>query len=91
VAHDALQHAVEAQVRRWVPAFPWPAVATPLGVFEHPFAQYRPVPGVRERLPGPRTALENLILAGDLTTHPSIEGAVSSGRRAATIVAAIAG
>jgi len=91
VAHDALQDAVEAQVRRWVPSFPWAAVARPLGVFEHPFAQYRPVPGVRERLPGPRTALENLILAGDLTTHPSIEGAVSSGRRAATIVAAIAG
>jgi uncharacterized protein with NAD-binding domain and iron-sulfur cluster len=66
-------------------------VARPLDVVEHPFAQYRPFPGVRERLPGPRTALENLILAGDLTRHPSIEGAVSSGRRAATIVAALAG
>ena len=45
--------------------------------------------GVRRELPGPRTALENLVLAGDLTTHPSIEGAVSSGSRAAEIADAL--
>jgi phytoene dehydrogenase-like protein len=91
VDQAALLEAVEAQVGRWAPGFPWASVARPLEVVEHPFAQYRPFPGVRERLPGHRTALENLILAGDLTRHPSIEGAVSSGRRAATIVAALAG
>ncbi len=44
---------------------------------------------VRRDLPGPRTSVENLILAGDATTHPSIEGAVSSGVRAAEIVDAL--
>ena len=44
---------------------------------------------MRRELPGPRTAVENLVLAGDLTTHPSIEGAVSSGARAADIVDAL--
>ena len=52
-------------------------------------APIRPLVGVRERLPGARTAVDNLILAGDLTTHPSIEGAVSSGVRAAGIVDAL--
>jgi uncharacterized protein with NAD-binding domain and iron-sulfur cluster len=44
---------------------------------------------VRRELPGPRTALANLILAGDLTLHPSIEGAVASGVRAAGVVNAL--
>ena len=58
-------------------------------MYEHPHAQFRPLAGVRRDLPGPRTAVENLILAGDATTHPSIEGAVSSGVRAAEIVDAL--
>jgi phytoene dehydrogenase-like protein len=89
--HDAFLAAVGFQVGRWSPGFPWAEAARPLGVTEHPFAQFRPVPGVREHLPGPRTALDNLVLAGDLTHHPSIEGAVASGRQAAAIVAALAG
>ena len=39
-----------------------------------------PLPGVRRELPGPRTALENLVLAGDLTRAPLDRG---RGRRAA--------
>lgn len=44
---------------------------------------------MRRGLPGPRTRVGNLIMAGDLTTHPSIEGAVASGARAAEIVDAL--
>jgi hypothetical protein len=71
------------------PRFDWDGLAEPIGVYEHSFAQFRPGPGVRRSLPGPRTRVDNLILAGDLTTHPSIEGAVSSGARAAEIVDAL--
>ncbi len=80
---------VGALVRRWAPRYDWDGLAEPLGVYEHPHAQFRPLSGVRRDLPGPRSALDNLILAGDTTTHPSIEGAVSSGVRAAEIVDAL--
>ncbi len=86
---DGLVDAVGALVRRWAPRFDWDGLAEPIGVYAHPFAQFRPVPGVRRDLPGPRTRPANLILAGDLTTHPSIEGAVESGERAAEIVDAL--
>lgn len=86
---DGLVEAVGDLVRRWAPRFDWAGLAEPIGVYEHDFAQFRPLVGVRDRLPGARTAVDNLILAGDLTTHPSIEGAVSSGVRAAGIVDAL--
>jgi phytoene dehydrogenase-like protein len=86
---DGLVDAVGALVRRWAPGYDWAGLAQPIGVYEHPFAQFRPLPGVRRDLPGPRTALENLVLAGDLTRHPSVEGAVSSGARAAEVVNAL--
>jgi phytoene dehydrogenase-like protein len=86
---DGLVEAVAALARRWAPGFDWDGLAEPIDVYEHAFAQFRPLPGVRSDLPGPRTALENLVLAGDLTTHPSIEGAVASGARAAEIVDAL--
>jgi Flavin containing amine oxidoreductase len=76
-------------VRRWAPGYDWAGLAEPIGVYEHRFAQFRPLSGVRRDLPGPRTAVENLVLAGDLTAHPSIEGAVASGSRAAGIVDAL--
>lgn len=81
--------AVGATVARWAPSFPWGRVAEPIGVYAHAFAQFRPRPGVRAELPGPRTALDNLILAGDLTMHPSIEGAVASGRYAGAVADAL--
>ena len=80
---------VGALVRRWAPRYDWDGLAEPLGVYEHPHAQFRPLQGVRRDLPGPRSSLDNLILAGDATAHPSIEGAVSSGVRAAEIVDAL--
>ena len=86
---DGLVESVGRLMARWAPRFDWAGLAEPIGVYEHRFAQYRPRVGVRRELPGPRTAVENLVLAGDLTTHPSIEGAVSSGTRAAGIVDAL--
>ncbi len=86
---DGLVEATGDLVRRWAPGYDWAGLAEQIGVYEHRFAQFRPVSGVRRDLPGPRTALENLVLAGDLTTHPSIEGAVDSGGRAADIVDAL--
>jgi phytoene dehydrogenase-like protein len=86
---SALPDAVAVTVRRWSPGFPWEEAAELVEVVEHPFAQFRPLAGVRRELPGPRTAAENLILAGDLTRHPSIEGAVGSGAQAARIVDAL--
>ncbi len=80
---------VERQVAEWAPRFAWSEHAEPIEIVEHPWAQYRPFPGVRAALPGPRTAVHNLVLAGDLTTHPSVEGAVSSGHRAAAIIDAL--
>ena len=86
---DGLVESVGALVRRWAPRYDWDAAAEPIGVYEHSFAQFRPLAGVRRDLPGHRTRVENLVLAGDLTEHPSIEGAVSSGARAAEIVDAL--
>lgn len=81
--------AVGERIRNWAPRFPWERVARPIGAFVHDWAQYRVTPGVRRALPGPRTSLTNVVLAGDAVTHPSIEGAVSSGRRAARVVLGI--
>ena len=81
-----IEEAVEHQVHRWYPGFPWAKVAHSLGVVRHPFAQFRPLAGVRRGLPGARTNVRNLVLAGEFTMQPSLEGAVSSGVRAAEIV-----
>lgn len=89
VSADGLVEAVGELVRRWAPRYGWRSSAEPIGVYEHSFAQFRPLAGVRRGLPGHRTRVENLVLAGDLTEHPSIEGAVSSGARAAEIVDAL--
>lgn len=88
-AGEGIEVATAALVRRWAPGYEWSRLAEPIGLFRHPFAQFRPAPGVRAQLPGPRTALDNLILAGDLTLHPSIEGAVASGVRAGGVVDAL--
>jgi phytoene dehydrogenase-like protein len=86
---SALPAAVGDLVGRWSPGYPWASAAELIDVWEHRFAQFRPLAGVRAELPGPRTAVDNLVLAGDLTLHPSIEGAVASGARAARIVDAL--
>ena len=86
VEPDRYIQAVNERMAKWAPAYPWARIAKPIETFTHAWAQYIPRPGVRRDLPGPRTALTNVILAGDAVMHPSIEGAVSSGHRAARIV-----
>ena len=86
---DGIEDATERVVRRWSPRYDWMRGATHIGTYAHPFAQFRLSPEVRRELPGPRTALDNVILAGDLTRHPSAEGAVGSGHQAARIVDAL--
>ncbi len=83
---DRYAAAVGAFLTRTIPAFAWDRAATLVDAREHPRAQFAMPPGVRATLPGPRTKVPNLVLAGDCTTHPSIEGAVSSGYRAASMV-----
>lgn len=78
-----LADAVARTVARWSPGYAWAQHATPIGETVHEFAQYRPLPGVRDDLPGTRTRVPGLLVAGDLTRHPSIEGAVRSGAAAA--------
>lgn len=82
-AGDDLPEAVEALVKRLSPRYPWEAAARLVEVVDHPDAQWRPLPGLRDRLPRAVTSRPGLVLAGDLTTHPSVEGAVVSGDRAA--------
>jgi phytoene dehydrogenase-like protein len=81
-----IEDAVERQVHQWYPEFPWAKVAHSVGIVRHPYAQFRPLAGVRRGLPGARTNVTNLVLAGEFTTHPSLEGAISSGVTAAEIV-----
>lgn len=75
------------RLRRLIPSYEWSRDAHLVDATDHPNALYRVTPGVRENLPGPRTMVRNLVLAGDVTTHPSLEGAVSAGTRAAGVVA----
>lgn len=85
---DALAAEMERLAATWNPGFPWSRVATLEDVVVHPWAQFAVPPGVRDDLPDAATGLENVFLAGDLTMHPSIEGAVASGERAAQAVGA---
>ena len=82
---DAMIAAVEAALRRSIPGFDWARHASPIDVWHHGRAQFRVMPGVREAARGVVTRLSNLVLAGDMMRHPSIEGAVGSGAAAATV------
>ena len=79
----ALEAAMTALAGRWNPGFPWSRCARLVEVVRHPWAQFAVPPGARDALPGQQTAVGNVLLAGDITMHPSIEGAVVAGERAA--------
>lgn len=85
---SGLEGEMARMVGRWSPGFDWGRHARLANVVVEEFAQFRVPPGARRALPGVRTAIPNLLLAGDVTAHPSIEGAVSSGFRAADVVSA---
>jgi phytoene dehydrogenase-like protein len=85
----ALAAEMEATIARWAPGFPWRAHSRLVDVICHGHAQFAVPPGVRDDLPGAATALENVFLAGDQTMHPSLEGGVVSGERAAGLAHAL--
>ena len=85
---DGLALAMERLAGTWNPGFPWARMATLEEVIVHPWAQFAVPPGVRADLPDAATGLANVFLAGDFTAHPSVEGAVGSGERAAEVAAA---
>jgi len=86
---DDLARAMEGMISGWSPLYRWRDHARLAEVIRHDDAQFAVPPGVRDDLPGPATALENVLLAGDQTMHPSIEGAVASGERAAALARAL--
>jgi phytoene dehydrogenase-like protein len=90
-ANDDLPESVAALVKRLSPRYPWETSARLVEVVDHPAAQWRPLPGVRNQLPNTKTAHPGLVLAGDFTTHPSIEGAVASGEAAAKALSGVLG
>ena len=83
---SALEGEMARIAGRWNPGFDWGRHARLAEVVVHDFAQFRVPPGVRRNLPGVRTRVPNVMLAGDVTHHPSLEGAVLSGNSAADIV-----
>lgn len=83
---DRYARVVGERVRAWSPKFDWERNAERIGTHVDDWALPHMPPGVRANLPGPRTAVGNLVLAGDAVMHPSIEGAVAAGRRAARVV-----
>jgi protoporphyrinogen oxidase len=83
---NALEGEMARVAGRWNPGYDWGRHAHLAEVVVHPFAQFRIPPGVRRTLPGCRTRVGNVLLAGDVTHHPSLEGAVASGNVAADIV-----
>ncbi len=54
-----------------------------LAVYRIPFSQFAQRPGVFDGLPGNRTQVEGLFLAGEYTESSSIHGAMHSGEKAA--------
>lgn len=59
-----------------------------LRAYEVGYAQMPQPPGFREQTPGPVSSTAGLFLAGETTTHSSIDGALESGLRAASAVLA---
>lgn len=88
---SALEGEMARVAGRWSPGYDWGRHARLADAVVHSFGQFAVTPGVRRDLPGPRTAVPNVMLAGDVTHHPSIEGAISSGNIAADIVSELAG
>jgi protoporphyrinogen oxidase len=80
---DRAVRAVEEFVARASPRYRWAERAEVIAVYRHRQALPRATPGARRRWPDGHGAIANLALAGDAVSHPSLEGAVSSGAAAA--------
>ena len=80
---ETAQAAVADFVDAAAPHFRWSQHARPVAVFRHREALPAPEPGARAGWERTGDDPPNVILAGDLVAHPSIEGAVGSGAAAA--------
>jgi uncharacterized protein with NAD-binding domain and iron-sulfur cluster len=86
---DEIAREADAELRE---AFPEarPATLLEARVYKERRATIRSTPEVQRLRPGPRTSVDRLLLAGDWTDTglpPTIEGAVQSGHRAASLAA----
>ncbi len=82
---DILAVRVRRQMAVWFPEADtgrWRWLAT----YKIPFAQFRQPPGILDHLPGARTQVSGLYLAGDYTRNSSVQGAMESGKIAAETV-----
>ncbi len=76
-----------AELALWFPHHDltrWQHIAT----YRIPFSQFAQPPGIYDRLPENRTAIEGLFLAGEYTKSSSIQGAMHSGEHAAKAILA---
>lgn len=72
-----------ATLAKWFPHSGIEADAELVDTHYTPFGQFAQPPGTRERLPSNSTRFPNLVVAGEWTEYSAIEGAVTSGTRAA--------
>ena len=84
--HDlaALEAAVRDRLAAW-----YPQHANDLElvhVDRIPFAQFAQPPGIADRLPGPQTASERVVIASEATRSSSIQGAMEAGEQAAAVL-----
>ncbi|AZQ13960.1 NAD(P)/FAD-dependent oxidoreductase [Halorubrum sp. PV6] len=81
---DALREDVRDALAAWYPKREFGGLET-VDVHRIPFAQFAQPPGVHDRLPDPDDPEGPVVLAGDYTEWSSIQGALASGREAATV------
>jgi squalene-associated FAD-dependent desaturase len=88
LGHDEIERQIVDELRRVFPDAAGARLLRTRVVTEHA-ATFSAVPGVDRFRPGPRTAVPNLVLAGDWTATDwpaTMEGAVRSGYAAAEVV-----
>ena len=82
---ELLARQCKTELTSWFPEYNlthWKLVKT----YRIPFSQFAQPPGIYDRLPGNRTAIEGLYLAGEYTQSSSIQGAMHSGEHAAEAI-----
>ena len=86
---DVLARKAIGEMARWFPESDlsrWQL----LGAYRIPFAQFAQPPGIFDTLPGNRTGVQGLFLAGEYTKSSSIQGAMHSGEHAAKEILKVA-
>jgi phytoene dehydrogenase-like protein len=82
---EALAHRCRAELAHWfldADLSGWKFLAA----YRIPFSQFAQKPGIFDRLPDNRTAVEGMFLAGEYTKSSSIQGAMHSGEFAAKAI-----